>query len=82
MALLNETEIGMAGQSIVFGDAIGLAIKLFENTDTDNRVLIVLTDGIIIAFFKFFKKKARADHGSHQSNDETMCFRMSSYGLR
>jgi Ca-activated chloride channel family protein len=45
MTLLNETEIGMAGQSTVFGDAIGLAIKLFENTDTDNRVLIVLTDG-------------------------------------
>jgi Ca-activated chloride channel family protein len=29
----------------VFGDAIGLAIKLFENSETDNRVLIVLTDG-------------------------------------
>ncbi len=45
MTLLQETEIGMAGQSTVFGDAIGLAIKLFENTDTENRVLIVLTDG-------------------------------------
>ncbi len=45
MTLLQETEIGMAGQSTVFGDAIGLGIKLFENTDTDNRVLIVLTDG-------------------------------------
>ncbi len=45
MTLLQETEIGMAGQSTMFGDAIGLAIKLFEKTDTDNRVLIVLTDG-------------------------------------
>lgn len=43
--LLQETEIGMAGQSTVFGDAIGLAIKLFRENDSDNRVLIVLTDG-------------------------------------
>jgi Ca-activated chloride channel family protein len=43
--LLMETEIGMAGQSTVFGDAIGLAIKLFKESDSDNRVLIILTDG-------------------------------------
>jgi Ca-activated chloride channel family protein len=43
--LLTETEIGMAGQSTVFGDAIGLAIKLFQESDSDNRVLIMLTDG-------------------------------------
>lgn len=43
--LLTETEIGMAGQSTVFGDAIGLAIKLFKESDSDNRVLIMLTDG-------------------------------------
>ena len=43
--LLQETEIGMAGQSTVFGDAIGLAIKLFRESDSDNRVLIMLTDG-------------------------------------
>ena len=43
--LLEETEIGMAGQSTVFGDAIGLAIKLFKESDSDNRVLIILTDG-------------------------------------
>lgn len=35
----------MAGQSTVFGDAIGLAIKLFEDSETENRVLIMLTDG-------------------------------------
>jgi len=45
ISLLDETEIGMAGQSTVFGDAIGLAIKLFRENETDNRVLIVLTDG-------------------------------------
>ncbi len=43
--LLRETEIGMAGQSTVFGDAIGLAIHLFEETETENKVLIILTDG-------------------------------------
>ncbi len=43
--LLEETEIGMAGQSTVFGDAIGLAIKLFRESDSDQRVLIILTDG-------------------------------------
>jgi Ca-activated chloride channel family protein len=43
--LLQETEIGMAGPSTVFGDAIGLAIKLFSDSDSDNRVLIILTDG-------------------------------------
>ena len=45
LALLEETEIAMAGQSTMFGDAIGLAIKLFETSETENRVLIVLTDG-------------------------------------
>ena len=45
ITLLNETEIAMAGQSTMFGDAIGFAIKLFENSETENQVLIVLTDG-------------------------------------
>ena len=45
LTLLQETQIAMAGQSTRFGDAIGLAIKLFESSDTENRVLIVLTDG-------------------------------------
>ena len=45
LTLLDETEIPMAGQSTMFGDAIGLAIKLFEGSKTESRVLIVLTDG-------------------------------------
>ena len=45
LTLLYETDIGMAGVSTVFGDAIGLSIKLFEESLTDNRVLIILTDG-------------------------------------
>jgi Ca-activated chloride channel family protein len=45
LTLLEETEIGMAGQSTKFGDAIGLAIKIFKKSDKEDRVLIVLTDG-------------------------------------
>ncbi len=45
LTLLDESKIGMAGQSTVFGDSIGLAIKLFEQSETDKRTLIVLTDG-------------------------------------
>lgn len=45
LTLLQESEIGMAGQSTAFGDSIGLAISVFENSETKNRVLIALTDG-------------------------------------
>lgn len=45
LTLLDESEVAMAGQSTALGDAIGLAISLFENSRTDNRVLVVLTDG-------------------------------------
>ena len=45
LTLLNETEVAMAGMSTAFGDAIGLAIKHFRNNESQNRVLIVLTDG-------------------------------------
>jgi Ca-activated chloride channel family protein len=45
LQLLNESDIGMAGQSTSFGDAIGLSISVFEKSATENRVLIVLTDG-------------------------------------
>jgi len=45
LALLDDSEIGMAGPSTAFGDAIGLSISVFEQSKTKNRVLIVLTDG-------------------------------------
>ncbi|MBK1877308.1 vWA domain-containing protein [Pelagicoccus mobilis] len=45
LQLLDETDVAMAGQNTMFGDAIGLAIKLFENSTVERRVLIVLTDG-------------------------------------
>lgn len=35
----------MAGARTVIGDALGLAIRLFESSDKDNKVAILLTDG-------------------------------------
>ena len=43
--LLEEAQVRMAGPQTMLGDAIGLAIKLFEKSKTTNRVLILLTDG-------------------------------------
>ena len=43
--LLDEVEVRMAGPRTAFGDAIGLAITLFDRSNIDERVLIVLTDG-------------------------------------
>ena len=44
--LLNETEIGMAGNNTAIGDAIGLTLKhLYESKSSNNAILILLTDG-------------------------------------
>jgi Ca-activated chloride channel family protein len=43
--LLQETEIGFAGDQTSIGDAIGLAIKRLRSRPDAQRVLIVLTDG-------------------------------------
>lgn len=43
--LLEETAVRMAGPRTAFGDAIGLAITLFERSDVEDRVIIALTDG-------------------------------------
>ena len=44
-ALLDQTEVGMAGPHTVLGDAIGLAIKTFQASQIEDRLLIVLSDG-------------------------------------
>lgn len=43
--LLNESQIGMAGKATAIGDAIGLAIKRLTKQPSEQRVLILLTDG-------------------------------------
>jgi len=43
--ILSQTDAGMAGPQTMIGDAIGLAIKQFNNSDAKQRVLILLTDG-------------------------------------
>ena len=43
--LLNEAEIGFAGDGTAIGDAIGLSIKRLSNNPADSRVVILLTDG-------------------------------------
>ena len=45
LTLLGESIVNMAGPSTALGDAIGLSIVHFRESETENRVLIVLTDG-------------------------------------
>jgi Ca-activated chloride channel family protein len=45
LALLAQTEVGMAGPHTALGDAIGLAIRTFEASDIEQRLLILLSDG-------------------------------------
>lgn len=43
--LLNEAQVAMAGPHTAIGDAIGLALKTFEASKVDDKILILLTDG-------------------------------------
>ena len=43
--LLQQSEVGMAGPHTVIGDAIGLAIRTFEASEIQQRLLILLSDG-------------------------------------
>ncbi len=43
--LLDEAKVGMAGDQTAMGDAIGLSVQVFSNSEASNRVLILLTDG-------------------------------------
>lgn len=43
--LLGETTVRMAGPRTALGDAIGLAITLFEQSEVEERVIVALTDG-------------------------------------
>jgi Ca-activated chloride channel homolog len=43
--LLREVQVGMAGPRTMIGDAIGLAVKLFEESPAKQKVVVLLTDG-------------------------------------
>ncbi len=43
--LLNEAVIGLIGEQTAIGDAVGLAVKRFDEKEDTNRVIILLTDG-------------------------------------
>lgn len=44
-SLVELMQVGMAGPRTALGDAIGLAIRSFEESETDRRLLILLSDG-------------------------------------
>jgi Ca-activated chloride channel family protein len=44
-ALLELMEVGIAGPKTALGDSIGLAINAFKDSEVDDRLLILLTDG-------------------------------------
>jgi Ca-activated chloride channel family protein len=44
-ALLGEARIGMAGMRTMIGDAIGLAVRVFDESKAPQRTLVLLTDG-------------------------------------
>lgn len=44
-AMLAESRPGMAGPRTAIGDAVGLAIKMFEQSKAPEKVVIVLSDG-------------------------------------
>ena len=43
--LMAQTQVGMAGPHTAMGDAIGLALRTFEASDIEQKVLILLSDG-------------------------------------
>ena len=43
--MLSEAQIGLVGKATAIGDALGLAVKRFNQKKDSNRILILLTDG-------------------------------------
>jgi Ca-activated chloride channel family protein len=44
--LLDQTEVGMAGQMTSIGEAIGFSIKVFKEDTIKQKIMLLLTDGI------------------------------------
>lgn len=45
VGFLDQTAVGMAGPNTALGDAIGLGIRVFDSSEVDRRLMIVLSDG-------------------------------------
>ena len=43
---LNDSVVGLPGRQTAIGDAVGLAVKRLQNRPRDQRVVILLTDGV------------------------------------
>ncbi|WP_105254981.1 vWA domain-containing protein [Pseudoalteromonas sp. T1lg75] len=43
--MLKEAQIGLVGRATAIGDALGLAVKRFNDKSASNKVVILLTDG-------------------------------------
>ncbi|PQB06069.1 hypothetical protein BST85_12240 [Aureitalea marina] len=44
-ALLNESEVGMAGAKTAIGNSIGKSVELFEQDSIQKKVMVLITDG-------------------------------------
>lgn len=42
---LDEAQVGMAGPQTMLGDAIGLSLKLFQESKVEDKMLILMSDG-------------------------------------
>lgn len=63
--LLQDVQVGMAGPRTAMGDAIGLAVTIFQRTQVPEKVLIVLTDGNDTASLVPPQKAAEIAHDQH-----------------
>jgi len=43
--LLSELQVGMAGPQTMIGDSIGLGVKMFQESNVTDRMLILMSDG-------------------------------------
>ena len=43
--LMEQTQVGMAGPHTAMGDAIGLALRTFEASEIEQKLLVLLSDG-------------------------------------
>jgi len=62
---LDDSVVGLAGQETAIGDAIGLAVKRLRTQPAEQRVLIMLTDGVNTAGVLDPRKAAELARGEH-----------------